>query len=114
MTVSQHILRTLLAVLLPVALGLAWLLYSGWQAQQAGMREQLDALALQHQGDIQAWKDEIQATNYTNQSALQSASAEAYGAQYHDPLMAAGGSLLQGAGQIGMNWYKMTNTKSEP
>jgi len=49
MTVSQHILRTLLAVLLPVALGLAWLLYSGWQAQQAGMREQLDALALQQQ-----------------------------------------------------------------
>lgn len=77
-------------------------------------RGTLDALALQHQGDIQAWKDEIQATNYTNQSALQSASAEAYGAQYHDPLMAAGGSLLQGAGQIGMNWYKMTNTKSEP
>lgn len=49
MTVSQHILRTLLAVLLPVALGLAWLLYSGWQAQQTGMREQLDALALQQQ-----------------------------------------------------------------
>lgn len=49
MTVSQHILRTLLAVLLPVALGLAWLLYSGWQAQQAGVREQLDALALQQQ-----------------------------------------------------------------
>lgn len=49
MTVSQHILRTLLAVLLPVALGLAWLLYSGWQAQQAGLREQLAALALQQQ-----------------------------------------------------------------
>lgn len=77
-------------------------------------RGTLDALALQHQGDIQAWKDEIQATNYKNQSALQSASAAAYGSQYHDPLMAAGGSLLQGAGQIGMNWYKMTNTKSEP
>ena len=76
-------------------------------------RGTLDALALQHQGDIQAWKDEIQATNYTNQAALQSASAEAYGSQYHDPLMAAGGSLLQGAGQIGMNWYKMTNSKGE-
>ena len=49
MTVSQHILRTLLAVLLPVALGLAWLLYSGWQAQQASVREQLDAAALQQQ-----------------------------------------------------------------
>ena len=76
-------------------------------------RGTLDALALQHQGDIQAWKDEIQATNYTNQAALQSASAAAYGSQYHDPLMAAGGSLLQGAGQIGMNWYKMTNSKGE-
>lgn len=49
MTVSQHIVRTLLAVLLPVALGLGWLLHSGWQAQQAAVRQQLDALALQQQ-----------------------------------------------------------------
>ncbi|MFN4238012.1 MAG: EAL domain-containing protein [Vogesella sp.] len=49
MTVSQHILRTLLAILLPVALALAWLLYSGWQAQQAAVQGQLEALALQQQ-----------------------------------------------------------------
>jgi len=49
MTLSQHILRTLLAVLLPVALALAWLLYSGWQAQEAALQGQLAALALQQQ-----------------------------------------------------------------
>ncbi|MBP7581867.1 MAG: EAL domain-containing protein [Vogesella sp.] len=53
MTVSQHIVRTLLAVLLPVALGLGWLLHSGWQAQQAAVLQQLDALALQQQRLLQ-------------------------------------------------------------
>jgi diguanylate cyclase (GGDEF)-like protein/PAS domain S-box-containing protein len=49
MTVSQHIVRTLLAVWLPVVLGLGWLLHGGWQAQQAAVHQQLDALALQQQ-----------------------------------------------------------------
>ena len=49
MKVSQHILRTLLAVLFPVVLALLWLVYSGWKAQHEAVEQQLDALALQQQ-----------------------------------------------------------------
>lgn len=66
-------------------------------------RGTLDALALQHQGDVQAWKDRVQGANYTNQANLYSAASE------RDPLLPVGGSLLSGAGQIGMNWYRMNN-----
>jgi len=49
MKVSQHILRTLLAVLFPVVLALLWLVYSGWKAQHEAVEQQLDSLALQQQ-----------------------------------------------------------------
>lgn len=49
MTVSRHIVLMLLAILLPVACGLSWLLYSGWLAQEHNLQQRLDALAVQQQ-----------------------------------------------------------------
>ena len=65
-----------------------------------------DALALLDEGNRAAWRAENQAINYTNQSQL-------YAASQKSALLPAAGSLLSGAGQIGANWYMMTNGKGK-
>lgn len=68
-------------------------------------RGTVDAMALLREGDLAAWRYENQAANFKTQAGL-------YDASQKDPTMAIGGSLLSGAGQIGMNYYRMTNGKA--
>lgn len=63
-----------------------------------------DALALLNEGDRAAWRAENQAGNYMAQSQL-------YDSSQKSALLPVGGSLLAGAGQIGSNWYYMSNGK---
>lgn len=67
-------------------------------------RGTIDALALLEEGNRSAWRAENQASNFRAQSTLYSASQK-------DPFLPVAGSLLSGAGQIGMNYYNMTNGK---
>lgn len=59
-----------------------------------------DALALLEEGERAAWRAENQAGNFRAQSTLHSASKKS-------AFLPVAGSLLSGAGQIGMNYYKM-------
>ena len=61
----------------------------------------LDALAIEHEGDLEAWRARMTAGNYTAQAGLNRASTSS-------PFMAAAPSLLTGAANMGMNYYKMT------
>lgn len=64
-------------------------------------RGELDAQALLDEGDRAAWRAGNQADTYSAQSQIYSQSKTS-------PLASVTGSLLQGAGQIGSNWYRMT------
>jgi len=68
-------------------------------------RGTMDAMALLQEGDLAAWRARNQAANFTAQSGLYDAASKT------SALMPVAGSLLSGAGNIGANWYKMTNTK---
>jgi len=61
----------------------------------------LDALALLEEGDRAAWRARGNADNFSAQS-------DVYAKSKTSPLASVTGSLLQGAGQIGSNWYRMT------
>lgn len=63
---------------------------------------ELDAMALLEEGQMAAWRARVQGANYTAQSNL-------YKSSKTNPFMAAGGTLLSGAGQAGMNYYYATN-----
>lgn len=67
-------------------------------------RGTFDAMALLEEGNRAAWRAENQAGNYRAQSQLYSASQK-------DPFLPVAGSLLSGAGQIGMNYYNIQNGK---
>lgn len=62
---------------------------------------ELDAMALQEEGELAAWRARAQGTNYQAQSAL-------YGASKTSPWASATGTLLSGLGQAGMGYYSMT------
>lgn len=61
---------------------------------------ELDAMALVNEGRMEAWRARVQGTNYQAQSKL-------YGMSKTNPFLAAGGTLLSGAGQAGMGYYSM-------
>ena len=63
---------------------------------------ELDAMALLEEGQMQAWRSRVQGSNFMAQSNL-------YKSSKMNPFMAAGGTLLSGAGQAGMNYYYATN-----
>ena len=63
---------------------------------------ELDAMALLNEGKMEAWRARVQGTNYQAQSNL-------YKSSKTNPYLAAGGTLLSGAGQAGMNYYYATN-----
>lgn len=65
-------------------------------------RGEMDALALLREGDMTAWRARVQGSNYSAQSGLYSMSRKSAFAP-------VAGGLLSGAGQIGANWYTMTN-----
>lgn len=62
---------------------------------------ELDAMALLDEGDRAAWRARSNADNFSAQSSI-------YANSKASPLASVTGSLLQGAGQIGSNWYRMT------
>lgn len=62
---------------------------------------ELDAMALVNEGRMEAWRARVQGTNYQAQSAL-------YKSSKTNPFLAAGGTLLEGAGRAGMGYYSMT------
>lgn len=62
---------------------------------------ELDAMALLNEGKIQAWRSRVQGSNFMAQSNL-------YKSSKTSPFLAAGGTLLSGAGQAGMNYYYVT------
>lgn len=64
------------------------------------MQGELDAMALLNEGKMEAWRNRVQGTNYKAQSGL-------YGMSKTNPYLAAGGTLLQGAGAAGMGYYNM-------
>lgn len=61
---------------------------------------ELDALAILHEGELEAWRKENQATNYRAQAGVNRASTSS-------PFMSTAPSLLTGAGQMGMNYYRL-------
>lgn len=61
---------------------------------------ELDAMALLEEGQMQAWRSRVQGSNFMAQSNL-------YKSSKTNPFMAAGGTLLQGAGQAGMGFSGM-------
>ena len=63
---------------------------------------ELDAMALLNEGKMQAWRSRVQGSNLMAQSNL-------YKSSKTNPYLAAGGTLLSGAGQAGMNYYYATN-----
>lgn len=65
---------------------------------------ELDALALREEGQLAAWRARTQGANYTAQSQL-------YGMSKSNSFLAAGGTLLSGAGQVGMGYYSTMKTK---
>lgn len=62
---------------------------------------ELDAMALQEEGELAAWRARAQGTNYRAQSTL-------YGASKTSPWASATGTLLSGLGHAGMGYYSMT------
>jgi hypothetical protein len=62
---------------------------------------ELDAMALLHEGKMQAWRSRVQGSNFTAQSDL-------YKSSKTNPFLAAGGTLLEGAGRAGFGYYQMT------
>jgi len=69
-------------------------------------RGTMDAMALLQEGDLAAWRARSQAANFTAQSGLYDSASKT------SALMPVAGGLLTGAGNIGANWYKMTNSKT--
>lgn len=63
---------------------------------------ELDAMALLNEGRMEAWRSRVQGTNYKAQGQL-------YGMSKTNPFLAAGGTLLEGAGRAGMGYYNMTS-----
>ena len=63
---------------------------------------ELDAMALLNEGRMQAWRSRVQGSNLMAKSNL-------YKSSKTNPYLAAGGTLLSGAGQAGMNYYYATN-----
>lgn len=63
---------------------------------------ELDAMALLNEGRMEAWRARVQGTNYKAQGQL-------YGMSKTNPFLAAGGTLLEGAGRAGMGYYNMTS-----
>ena len=68
---------------------------------------ELDAMALLEEGQMEAWRARIQGTNYKAQSKL-------FGMSKTDPHLAAGGTLLEGAGRAGLGYYYMTSGGLKP
>ena len=68
---------------------------------------ELDAMALLEEGQMEAWRARIQGTNYQAQSKL-------FGMSKTDPHLAAGGTLLEGAGRAGLGYYHMTSGSLKP
>ena len=66
---------------------------------------ELDAMALLNEGKMEAWRSRVQGTNYKAQSNL-------YGMSKTNPFMAAGGTLLEGAGRAGFGYYNMKSGKA--
>jgi hypothetical protein len=62
---------------------------------------ELDAKALLNEGRMQAWRSRVQGTNLMAQSNL-------YKSSKTNPFLAAGGTLLEGAGRAGFGYYQMT------
>ena len=62
---------------------------------------ELDAMALLNEGKMQAWRSRVQGTNLMAQSEL-------YKSSKTNPYLAAGGTLLEGAGRAGFGYYQMT------
>lgn len=62
---------------------------------------ELDAMALLNEGRMQAWRSRVQGTNLKAQSEL-------YKSSKTNPFLAAGGTLLEGAGRAGFGYYQMT------
>ena len=61
---------------------------------------ELDAMALLEEGQMAAWRARVQGTNYKAQSNL-------YKSSKTNPFMAAGVTLLAGAGQAGMGFASL-------
>lgn len=66
---------------------------------------ELDAMALLEEGQMAAWRSRVQGTNYKAQGQL-------YGMSKTNPFLAAGGTLLEGAGRAGMGYYSMKTRKT--
>lgn len=62
---------------------------------------ELDAMALLEEGQMQAWRSRVQGSNFMAQSNL-------YKSSKTNPFLAAGGTLLEGAGRAGFGYYQMT------
>ena len=62
---------------------------------------ELDAMALLNEGKMQAWRSRVQGSNFMAQSDL-------YKSSKTNPFLAAGGTLLEGAGRAGSGYYQMT------
>ena len=62
---------------------------------------ELDAMALLNEGKMQAWRSRVQGSNLMAQSNL-------YKSSKTNPFLAAGGTLLEGAGRAGFGYYQMT------
>jgi hypothetical protein len=62
---------------------------------------ELDAMALLNEGKMQAWRSRVQGSNLMAQSNL-------YKSSKTNPFLAAGGTLLEGAGRAGFGYYQMS------
>lgn len=62
---------------------------------------ELDAMALLNEGKMQAWRSRVQGSNFMAQSDL-------YKSSKTNPFLAAGGTLLEGAGRAGFGYYQMS------
>jgi len=63
---------------------------------------EIDALAIRHEGDMAAWRAQINADNAR-------AAGAAYAASQSSPFLASAGTLVTGAGNIGLNYYASAN-----
>lgn len=62
--------------------------------EDTAMMGELDALAIRQEGEIEAWRSNVRAANFSTQGSV-------YDAAYTSPYLASGGSLLTGLDKAG-------------